>query len=960
VHKPSFSIELADASAQAVVQLFQRHRAAVVSLVITLIFFIPSLKNGGADAGFLYGGDVLGWYLPALAKTHSLIHAWNFTAIDFSTFNGSSDFFLSPNFFAYHPLVVVYCLLVPLDVNSITGIGFFLVLLMAFHSFLACYFAIKLSERFFYFDFNEATLVAIVFAFSINAINSFGQPPFHFSASVVPWVIYAALSYADSPNWRRLLYSCLPVLGAFLGGYVPLGVAGLAMSATIVAGHIFGLDVAAKQQRLRTRKFAVALLPFGCATILVGPFLWATYSFHQETSSAAVPSVFYSAHQLAQLPQSMLAVFSQHFRVPGPQYEFTMAWGLIAIATAAIFFLSGKSAATFSERDWKIFSFASTFYFATVLATFGNFSVLSDLVYYYIPQVGKMHIYQRFLLPAQLFVAVMFCLMLRAVVSARPTLSIKICLAVLGGAMLTTAYIVAFKPPLAQELALNNYVVFELVLAFLFACVLIVPGKAFAFAAVAVFVLLPPLDAMYDRNLGGNTLKEQKKRQVMALDEAERAKLVTYLKKKFGSKELVKYVDITPMWGDTGVEVFPKVFPYFVLQEMHLSSYGGFTFYLSARGDYLRNMPVGQNVQVIPDWSLLEKTGADFVIAKEADLRGALASQLAKAGLNDVYKLPNGVVIVPLAANYEYASDEDPFFDNGYFRIYPERALQTAPPLENIALRKPAKQSSSGGGEAGRAVDGNTEGDFKLGSVTHTGREVNAWIEVDLESSQNIDNVVIWNRTDCCGYRLRDYWVFISDEPFLPSDTAEKLRARAATWSRVNQTPNPQRKIKTPNVRGRYVRVQFGGTQPAEESFLSVAELQVFRADPAQQKPAPALAGQAVDVKQFKSNFANRVEIEFESKEATAVQYLLWDNPRFKTYLNGDRATIVTKGAGARFIKVPAGVNKIELVYWHWQLTVFWLFYTAFGLALALALLPLRARTLLLSKIKTHWPFKKP
>ena len=67
----------------------------------------------------------------------------------------------------------------------------------------------------------------------------------------------------------------------------------------------------------------------------------------------------------------------------------------------------------------------------------------------------------------------------------------------------------------------------------------------------------------------------------------------------------------------------------------------------------------------------------------------------------------------------------------------------------NIALQGVAKQSSTGfGGEVKRANDGNTDGRYDAGSVTHTEIEDNPWIEIELKEAMAIDSISIWNRTD--------------------------------------------------------------------------------------------------------------------------------------------------------------------------------------------------------------------
>jgi alpha-L-fucosidase 2 len=120
-------------------------------------------------------------------------------------------------------------------------------------------------------------------------------------------------------------------------------------------------------------------------------------------------------------------------------------------------------------------------------------------------------------------------------------------------------------------------------------------------------------------------------------------------------------------------------------------------------------------------------------------------------------------------------------------------------------------------------VDGSTDGNFFDGSVTATNLDPNAWWQVDLGASTFVSSILIFNRTDCCGSRLNDYWVFVSDTPFLASDTPATLQNRPGTFS-SHQTaaPNPSTTIAA-GAQGRYVRVQLTGA-----NYLSLAEVQVF------------------------------------------------------------------------------------------------------------------------------------
>ena len=101
---------------------------------------------------------------------------------------------------------------------------------------------------------------------------------------------------------------------------------------------------------------------------------------------------------------------------------------------------------------------------------------------------------------------------------------------------------------------------------------------------------------------------------------------------------------------------------------------------------------------------------------------------------------------------------------------------------ENIAPSGTASQSSTDfGGEAKRAIDGKTDGNYKKGqSVSHTGKDKEPWWEVDLGADVEIERVVIWNRTDGVAQRLANFRVGILDAD------------RKAAWEQVvAEAPQP-------------------------------------------------------------------------------------------------------------------------------------------------------------------------
>lgn len=136
--------------------------------------------------------------------------------------------------------------------------------------------------------------------------------------------------------------------------------------------------------------------------------------------------------------------------------------------------------------------------------------------------------------------------------------------------------------------------------------------------------------------------------------------------------------------------------------------------------------------------------------------------------------------------------------------------------LTNVALRKRTKQySTSHGGVSSRAVDGNTNGNWGVGSVTHTTGANGAWWEVDLGQSYSISQIKIHNRTDCCSNRLNNFSILVSESAFRGNSGGHTFASRQPYKSGI-RTFNG-------NARGRYVRIFLNSS-----NILSLAEVEVM------------------------------------------------------------------------------------------------------------------------------------
>jgi hypothetical protein len=141
---------------------------------------------------------------------------------------------------------------------------------------------------------------------------------------------------------------------------------------------------------------------------------------------------------------------------------------------------------------------------------------------------------------------------------------------------------------------------------------------------------------------------------------------------------------------------------------------------------------------------------------------------------------------------------------------------------QNVAQGKATQQSASPYGASGTsaaAVDGNTNGVWDAGSVTHTD-EQSPWWQVDLGATYDIARIRIYNRTDCCRERLRGFYILVSDMPYTSAPAAGPVFGGGAQAFGAEDFRDF---TSSGNTRGRYVRIALD-----HSDYLSLAEVEVY------------------------------------------------------------------------------------------------------------------------------------
>ena len=908
----------------------------LIALLTAGVLNFPALRDR-SKAGYLFTGDVLGFLWPSLFKIRNLIAHGHFTAIDFSHYNGSADFFLAPNLYSVYPIFVVYSLfsaLFHVDANDILRL---LIRTVALNFFLGTYFGIRLTVRFLNWDLWQASLCGIFYGCSIYFVSTLGQPMYLFCGATVPWIAYGALSFMQSPSKTSFVLATVPVVFAVLGGYLPLGMAatafGLATAFLVLWMMSGGIQVFKGSTLFRL------VAPTIAAMAVISPFLAESYRFLKDSPSDKTPSLFFSAHQLADDPQAILRILSFRYVVPGRFVETSASIGLIGLIVLVLFFFRKDIADGFEQKEIHAVAICIGLYSFFVLITYGQFSPLSDTFYYFVPQIGKMHIYQRFLMMSHIFLALALAIILNGLARRHRPESGRLALILAAAGVFAAAFTVARYPEFSQKIGVSNYTIFELLGLFIFLALYRTGNRIAIFLSALVLMNLTALDVMYDWSLDANDLPTNTIRNPVALDEQQQSRIVQFMR-KHSKKDLVKYVDLSPLWNAEGISPFPKSFPYWVENQISLSSYHGFAFYLSTRRDYMSFMPVtGPSIALQPNWQWVESTGADYAIVDAASFQhGTVPPNLLPDDAGARLPIPNNLVIVPL--KQDFIEPAALYFDNGVFRIHRPGAIggsaeRLIASSVNLALRKPTRQSSQlGDASSALAVDGNHNGDYAAGSVFHTQPEKSPWFEVDLGQPETLSVVRIWNRTDCCQDRLSDYWVLLSEQPFPQGSTPATLEQNPRIWRKhVLAVGNPVAIIPMGGARGRYLRVQ--AESSTSDRILHFAEIEVFGPSKNNQN-APSSASPTVRATGT-GNFANTFSVNVENDRPVTVDYLMAYNPGLHFYVNG-RETKPVYGPGAGRLasfEIPAGKNKVEVRYRNLMLSLFWILYAIYAAVVA-------------------------
>lgn len=657
--------------------------ALLTALVACTIYFLPALSQAGWETGYALKNEGLHTFIAGFLISKFFFLQGSFTGVDFFTHGGASEFFLRPNYPVYYlPLLALTPLLDPKVPQTLTGL---FVGLQFIHAIASTYFCHRICTRFLKFDDWLAAFTAVTFALSPIIARGLWFLPLVICAWLLPICIYAGLIYAERPRWPTLLLASLPAFLAYTAGYMPAGIATIAISSAVLLAWRW--RCAPPEDWRAALSLWRCLAPAMLATAVILPYYLAAWEFHQlvEIKAWNYPSTLPAVvDDLSEPAQFLLRGLTVALTFPGVSYEFTPFWGLVPVLIAILYFAwlpAPQDLSAVARRrgvDMALLCGCAGIYLGCLLLIFGLDSALATVFYYFVPILGKMHIYQRFLVFAHFFFAVATALMLHFVVQDQRRGLVKLLLLALG-VMAVVATQLAGKN-IGTTGAIDSKVVVELLLAVIFLLAFLNLPRRGIVAAALVLTFLVALNAMYRYTNPKPEHHAAVRGRSMVLNPAAVARFTDWLQ-THSDQPIIKYVDLTPNFHN----YLSKNLPWFLLDYVKLSSYYGYEPHLGAAWALRRKMAytrLGDNPEFImrPDWDWLRLTGAKYVVFEEghpgndtklmeyADLRdGAVYRFQGVNGSQSDQDVPARYVLAPL--KFPPPPGDPVRFDNGLFRV---------------------------------------------------------------------------------------------------------------------------------------------------------------------------------------------------------------------------------------------------------------------------------------------------
>jgi len=338
---------------------------------------------------------------------------------------------------------------------------------------------------------------------------------------------------------------------------------------------------------------------------------------------------------------------------------FSLYIGLISLLPMVFFAFSKE---TFNERpsvQKSLLKFGLPVYALTLLMSFGTGVRLTDIFYYFVPFLGGMHIYPRFLLIAYFFLALAISAVFSWVSEKKEMGMAKIALGGSGVLFFWLVYVFYYQLPAPSVIALVPSNIFaEILVTGIFLGVYLKLDSRWIAWTGLILVFLMNITHFY-RNTDGNEVSVNTSKYVF-FNKQEEGALHDFMRANAPGKVLIKYENVGSR--EPHGYITPN-YPWYCEDKIKLSNYYGNELHLASNLGFRYKFPW----YGVIDREWLKRTGCDYLIAT------GNGKEEFKDLINDKVSFPlsNGGIVYKTNFN-----DVETVFDNGILKLYDAPSTQ--------------------------------------------------------------------------------------------------------------------------------------------------------------------------------------------------------------------------------------------------------------------------------------------
>jgi hypothetical protein len=632
------------------IKLNENQKIIMWGLIICLFIYSPliigDLRGYRPELRFLGDLHIGGFPSFILARNYALDFVT--FGIDFVTSNGSTSFFLRPNFPSYY--TPQFLLLNSLGHFEKLTSPLLFSLLIYINGVISLIFSALYSKNILKMGFWSSILCGALFTTFIS--QAYGQIAFFNVVAFFPAALYSiALAFEKRDGVTIKLLLSLPIICMITGGYLPIAVMG------ILVAYLTNIWI--------LKKNIITSSPIILGNLYVGIILTAIYSICLVLAVRLVPalpdgplfeSMYYQ--DLSLTMKGLFNIFAPALPRGGGEAPHFMV-GLPMVICYLIVFSHARhnsrhTAIAFTSVCLMIFAFA-------IVLSMGRFSGLANIFFYTVPALGKMHAYGRYMLIFSFFLALGLSYYINQIDSINITKATSFPVILISALLALCIFFSEFldtKGINTIQLAIELVVCYIVILSFklettnkkIIALIITLTLHQASFTYV-------PTNWASNSNPGNTSID-------LTVDKARMTRMVDFMLAN-SNKQLIKYIDLTPEVEKIGGVMHN--FPWYITRatgDRRISSYMGYEQGLSMQYEYARMFSYYGKY----DSAYLKSTGVDYLLYDEKTK--AKEFQFISSIVDDSvppYDVGNGFWLVKV--NAEKLNITSSYLDNGLFKL---------------------------------------------------------------------------------------------------------------------------------------------------------------------------------------------------------------------------------------------------------------------------------------------------